>query len=191
MVLQLQQQVIALSVELHKLQVAAAETHATAAEGSWSGGQLRQQLVAMTEQMARCEAFLASFHAAAIVLHAKLSHSSCRTDVHELPAAVKGGVCSSFKPDCAHALPAGSSRTVLQIVRICKPCSPHSSSSWRPYKRSNSSKSQHYSSSMQLPLVLCSSRQQLWQLQVQQSQQQCAAALLAWPVSLATDKPTC
>jgi hypothetical protein len=51
--LQLQQQVTALSVELHKLQVAAAETHATAAEGSWRGGQLRQQLVAMTEQIAR------------------------------------------------------------------------------------------------------------------------------------------
>ncbi|KAF6253687.1 hypothetical protein COO60DRAFT_397494 [Scenedesmus sp. NREL 46B-D3] len=52
---QLQHQVNALSMELHKLQVAAAETHATAAEGSWSGGQLRQQLVAMTEQIARLE----------------------------------------------------------------------------------------------------------------------------------------
>jgi hypothetical protein len=159
-VLQLQQQVTALSVELHKLQVAAAETHATAAEGSWSGGQLRQQLVAMTEQIARCAALLVSFRTAAIAWHAKLSRSSCRADVHELLAAVKGGRCSSFKPDCARALPAGLSRTVLQIVRICKPCNPHSSSSWRPCKRSNSSKSQHYSSSMWLPSALCSSRQQ-------------------------------
>lgn len=53
---QLQQQVGNLSSELRQLQMAAAEAKASAAEGNWNGGQLRQQVTGMIEQIARCDA---------------------------------------------------------------------------------------------------------------------------------------
>eukprot|EP00879_Flechtneria_rotunda_P012809 GHRR01013375.1.p1 GENE.GHRR01013375.1~~GHRR01013375.1.p1 ORF type:complete len:459 (+),score=289.76 GHRR01013375.1:702-2078(+) len=51
----LQQQLVALSSELHQLQLTAAGAKASASESSIAGGQLRQQLAAVSEQMARLE----------------------------------------------------------------------------------------------------------------------------------------